>query len=246
MAIVWLMCASVVLVSLLSFVGLLSLSLRREQLNRLLYIFIAFASGSMLAAAFLDLLPESIESIGASALPVSLAGLILFFIMEKFIHWHHCGKEECHVKPVGYLNLLGDGVHNFMDGVVIAGAYLADVRVGLLTTFAIAIHEIPQEFGDFAVLLHAGFSVRRALFYNFISATAAIAGGFAGLLFLSSVESYIPVIVAAAAGGFIYMSAADLIPELQKERERKRMLQQTVALLAGILIVSGMMSILPG
>jgi len=229
--------ASVVFISLLSFVGVISLSLGRDVLNRILTLLIAFASGSMLAAAFLDLIPEAAGELGVECLSVVLAGILAFFVLEKFVHWHHCGKEECHVKPVGYLSLVGDGFHNFLDGVVIAAAYISDFSLGLVTTIAIALHEIPQEFGDFAVLLHAGFKARKALFYNFLSATASVFGGLAGFYFLSQVSSLVPVMVALAAGGFIYMATADLIPELHKETKRLRMIEKTLALFAGIFLV---------
>lgn len=236
---------SVVFVSLLSFVGLFSLSLRRERLNRILNILIAFAAGSMLAAAFLDLIPEASEKMGNLAFNTVLFGVLLFFVVEKFIHWHHCGREECDVKPVGYLNLLGDGVHNFIDGVVIAAAYITNTKLGLVTTMVIALHEIPQEFGDFAVLLHAGFKVKKALFYNFLSATTSIVGGIVGFMFLSRIEPLVPSVVALAAGGFLYMSTADLMPELHKEKERVKMVEQTVAIIAGILLVYYGLLVLP-
>lgn len=236
---------SVVFVSLLSFVGLLSLSLRRERLNRILNILIAFAAGSMLAAAFFDLIPEASEKMGNLAFNTVLFGVLLFFVVEKFIHWHHCGREECDVKPVGYLNLLGDGVHNFIDGVVIAAAYITNTKLGLVTTMVIALHEIPQEFGDFAVLLHAGFKVKKALFYNFLSATTSIVGGIVGFMFLSRIEPLVPSVVALAAGGFLYMSTADLMPELHKEKERVKMVEQTVAIIAGILLVYYGLLVLP-
>ncbi|MFH1126200.1 MAG: ZIP family metal transporter [Candidatus Altiarchaeota archaeon] len=231
--------------SLLSLVGVISLSLDRGRLNKLLNILIAFASGSMLAAAFFDLIPEASNAIGNRAFTMVLLGIVLFFMVEKFIHWHHCGKEECEVKPVGYLNLLGDGVHNFIDGVVIAAAYLASMKLGLVTTVVIALHEIPQEFGDFAVLLHAGFKVKKALVYNFLSAATAILGGLVGFMFLSEIESMIPLFLGLAAGGFIYISTADLMPELHKENERAKMVEHTAALLAGVLLIYVMLSILP-
>ncbi|MBM3309323.1 MAG: ZIP family metal transporter [Candidatus Altiarchaeales archaeon] len=237
--------ASVVLVSLLSLVGLVSLSLNRKLLSRVLILLVAFASGSMLAASFFHLIPEASERLEAEAFKLVLAGILVFFIIEKFIHWHHCGREECHVKPVGYLNLFGDGVHNFIDGVIIGASYLSSVELGLVTTFVIALHEIPQEFGDFAVLLHAGFKARKALFYNFLSATSAILGGILGFLFLPKIEPLIPSVIAFAAGGFTYIATADLMPELHKENRRSRMLEQTVALLAGILLIYGVLSLLP-
>ncbi len=228
---------SVIIVSLISFVGVFGLVLRRERLDRILLLLIAFAAGSLLAATFYDLIPEALKEIGNDTFNNVLVGILLFFIVEKFIHWHHCGKEECSVRPVAYLNLLGDGVHNFMDGVIIAAAYLTNMHVGIITTIAIALHEIPQEFGDFAVLLHAGLGTKKALFYNFVSATAAILGAVAGYAFLSSIVSYVPVAVAITAGGFIYIATADLMPELHAKKEFKDLLWQTVALILGVLVL---------
>jgi zinc and cadmium transporter len=128
---------------------------------------------------------------------------------------------------------------------IIAAAYLSSTKLGFITTLVIALHEIPQEFGDFAVLLHAGFNVRKALFYNFLSAATAIVGGIAGFLFLSDIEPLIPPVIALAAGGFVYIATADLMPELHKENQLGRMLQQTVALLAGILLIYCLLSLLP-
>lgn len=228
---------SVVCVSLVSLVGVLSLSVRRELVGRLLVLLVAFASGSLLSAAFFHMIPEVYGELGEDALGFVLAGLVVFFMVEKFIHWHHCGREECEIKPVGYLNLLGDGVHNFIDGVVIAAAYISDFRLGLLTTGVIIVHEIPQEFGDFAVLLHAGFTVRRALFFNFLSALTAVAGGLAGFMFLSGIGPMVAPVVGLAAGGFLYIATADLMPELHKERNARMMAYQTLAFLAGIVVV---------
>jgi len=237
--------ASVILISLLSLVGVVTLTLGEKRLGEFLPIFIAFASGSLLAAAFLDLIPEALEKAGVIALSMVLVGVILFFIVERFIHWHHCGKEECHVKPVAYLSLFGDGVHNFMDGVVVAAAYMTSTHLGIITTIVIALHEIPQEFGDFSVLIHSGMKARKALLYNFISALAAVFGGVAGFVFLTTIESWIPLVVATAAGGLIYIATADLMPELHKETQRSKLVLQTIALFAGILILFVLFNVLP-
>ncbi|MFH1835199.1 MAG: ZIP family metal transporter [Methanobacteriota archaeon] len=225
---------SVLAVSLLSFVGVASLAFGQKRIQSFLLVFVAFASGSLLAVAFLHMAPEAVEELGGQAFTFLLGGILVFFIFEKFIHWHHCGKEECDVRPVGYLTLLSDGLHNFIDGVIISAAYLTGLEVGVITTLAIALHEIPQEFGDFSVLLHSGFTVRKALTYNFISASTAILGALVGYNFLGAVESRIPFVVAFAAGGFIYIATADLMPELHHEKNRLKLLQQVVALLAGV------------
>jgi len=229
--------ASVVGISLLSLVGLVGLSVGKPRLKKFLMFFVAFASGSLLATALAHMAPEAVHELGERAFSLVLWGILLFFFIENFIHWHHCGKHECHIRPVGYLNLIGDGLHNLIDGVIIAAAYMTSIEVGALTTIAIALHEIPQEFGDFSVLVHSGMSVRRALAYNFLSASAAIVGAVLGYVFLGGLEGYIPFVVALAAGGFIYIATADLMPELHKERDFERLVKQVTALLAGVVLI---------
>jgi len=237
--------ASVILISTISFAGVIGLALGEERFHRLLKVFIAFASGSLLAAAFLDMMPEAMKEIGEKALPMVLFGLIVFFIVEKFIHWHHCGKEECDMHPTAYLNLLGGSVHNAMDGVTIAAAYIASIPLGVVTTIAISMHEIPREFGDFSVLVHCGMKPRKALYYNFISATTAVLGAVLGFVFLSKIQAWVPYVVSAAAGGFIYVATADLMPELHKENRLPKLLSQSFALIAGVLVLYFALTLLP-
>jgi zinc and cadmium transporter len=236
---------SVFIISILSLIGVLSLSIGRQRLHSFLTVFVAFASGTLLSAAFLHMMPEAYHEIGDTTPSIVLAGIILFFFIEKYIHWHHCGKEECKVRPVAYLNLIGDGFHNFIDGVIIAAAYLTSIRIGLVTTIAIALHEIPQEFGDFSILLHSGMSTRKALAYNFLSATTAILGALTGFIFLSNIQEWIPSTVAVAAGGFIYIATADLMPELHKETSKTKLLTQSIALLAGVIILAAAFQLTP-
>ncbi|MFC2162133.1 ZIP family metal transporter [Candidatus Altiarchaeota archaeon] len=237
MAVLPMILLSVLAISLLSFVGILSISIGKRRLQGFLLLFVAFASGSLLAAAFIHLLPEAYGEIGNASFTFVLAGIIMFFIFEKFIHWHHCGKEECHVRPAAYLNLVADAFHNLIDGIIISAAYLLDVQVGLVTTLAIALHEIPQEFGDFSVLIHSGMSTRKALAYNFLSAVTSVIGALIGYLFLSRIEAFIPYALAMACGGFIYIATADLMPELHKEYDMKKMIAQCVALVLGVLLL---------
>ena len=236
--------ATVILISLISLIGIVSLSLKKELLNRMLLMFVAFASGSMLAAAFFHLGPEAAEEIGSAAFTMILIGILIFFLIEKFIHWHHCNTGECEVHSVVHLNLLCDGLHNFIDGIIIAAGFLTSVPVGFITALAIALHEIPQEIGDFAVLVHGGLTTKKALLYNFISATTAILGAFVGYLYLTSLEHLIPYILGIAAGGFVYISTADLMPELHKERTVSRLFLHTVALLIGVVLIYSISGIL--
>jgi len=228
--------ASVILVSLISMVGAAIFLLKKKVPHTVLLVFVGFAAGAMLAAAFFDLLPESLGEIGEEATLFAFLGILLFLFMESFLHWHHCQSAKCDARPkksVGYMNLICDGAHNFIDGIIIASAYLVSIPVGIATTIAIIFHEIPQEMGDFAVLLHAGFKPQKALLYNFISASAAILGTILGFFFLSSFQSLLPYATALAAGGFIYISTSDLFPEISKHHEARHMALQLLFVLIG-------------
>lgn len=233
--------ASVLVVSVLSLVGILTLSMKAERLKKLLIYFVSFAVGALLGDAFIHLLPEITEEIGFG-LPVSLAllsGIAFFFVFEKVIHWRHNHiplhlHHEDHTHPLAIMNLLGDGIHNFIDGIIIGVSYLASIPVGIATTIAVILHEIPQEIGDFGVLLHAGLSKGRALFYNFCTAAVAILGAVLALLLGSTVENFTNFVIPFAAGGFIYIAGADLIPELHKEVKLDKSLYQFLWFCAGI------------
>ncbi len=213
------------LVSLIAFVGL---AVTSRHIKRLLHYFVSFAAGTLVAVAFFDLIPHSLEEIMAlgGSLEAGIAfvvlGIAIFFLIEKFIHWHHCDRHECHELPAGVLILTGDFVHNFLDGVLIAGAFLLDTATGILTTITVAVHEIPQEFGDFAVLVHAGFTRKRALLLNFVSALSAVLGGVLGYFMFASIEGIAPFAVLAAAGGFIYVALSDIVPSLHRHLGRTR------------------------
>lgn len=236
---------SVIFISVISLVGVITLAFNKKLLDKIMMLFLAFASGSLIGAVFFNLLPEAFESGGVEMFNLVLWGILGFFIIERFIHWHHCGQDECKVRPVAYLNLIGDGIHNFIDGIVIAAAYLISIPTGIIATLAIAFHEIPQEFGDFCVLLHFGFTKKKALFYNFISATMAIFGAVVGYLFLSDLEHVLPSVIAFASGGFIYIATADLMPELHAEGEFAKIIWQTLALLLGVAVMYTVSIILP-
>jgi len=228
--------AASVLVSLVSLVGVLLLSLRKETLDSMVFYILSFATGSLLGAAFLDLLPEAIDGIDArTVLPFTLGGVVLFFIMERFVHWHHEHHDHSeHEKPVAYLVLLGDGMHNFFDGVSIAASFAASPAVGVATTLAIILHEIPQELSDFTLLLYAGFSKKKAIIFNLLSGLVAVLGALAFFYLASYIEHLEAYGLALAAGGFIYIAGSDIIPELHKEKIWHRTALQLVAILAGI------------
>ena len=230
--------ASVLAISFLSFIGAAAVFIGRQRLQSTLFVLVSLAVGAMLGDAFIHLLPESFSRI-ENSLETSLyclAGILSFFVLEKFLLWRHDhAAEHTHpIHPVGYINLAADGLHNFIDGVLIGASYLVSVPIGLATTVAVILHEIPQEIGDFGVLLHAGFSKSRALWLNFFTATLAIAGAVLSLLLSSRLEHFTMVVLPSAAGGFIYIAGSDLVPELHKERQPPQAAIQLIAIGVGI------------
>lgn len=226
---------SVFIVSLVSFVGVFSFALRKRSMERLMFFFVSFATGAMFAGAFLHMLPEAIEEGGVGVVNFVIPGILLFFILERFLHWQHChDKPYCKVHTFAYMNLVGDGIHNFIDGVVIGASYLVSVQLGVASTIAIVLHEIPQEVGDFAVLLYGGFTKERALLLNFLTALTAVLGAVAAFYVMPLFESYIPALLAFAAGGFVYIAGSDLVPELKKEVELKNSALVMLFMLMGI------------
>lgn len=230
--------ASVTVVSLISFVGILFVGLKEAFINRILMALVGFASGSMIGAVFFNLLPEALIGIDESAtvllLQVVVIGIVFFFVMEKFLHWRHCHDEKCSVHSFAYLNLMGDGVHNFVDGMAIAASFFVSYALGFATTLAVVFHEIPQELGDFGVLIYGGFEKKKALTYNFMSALSAVAGALAIYWLGIYVHGFVQFLIPFAAGGFIYVAATDLMPQLHKETHAKESIVQLASLLAGI------------
>lgn len=210
---------SVVIIGLVSLVGVFSLSFKEEVLKKYINFFISLAIGALLGDAFIHIIPEAFEGrLGANLSSILvIAGILLFFVIEKFIHWHHHGEDkEDHTHPVGKLVLFTDGFHNFIDGAIIGASFLISLPVGIATTIAVVLHEIPQEIGDFAVLIHAGYTKRRALLLNFLSALAAVLGLIFVFVFGNVIENVALWLIPIAAGGFIYIAVADLIPEDRK------------------------------
>ncbi len=236
---------SVFIVSLVSLIGVLTLSIRLEKLKQILLYFVSFSAGALFGDAFIHLLPEIIKEVGFS-LNVSIyliLGIVISFIMEKIIHWRHCHihGDKTHVHPFAIMNLFGDGVHNFIDGLLIGGSYLASIPIGIATTLAVIFHEIPQEIGDFGVLLRGGFSTRKALFYNFIVSLTAIFGTVLALFISTKIEHITTFLIPFAAGAFIYIAGSDLIPELHKELKASKSFIQLLTFILGVLV---MMSLL--
>ncbi|MBI5462690.1 MAG: ZIP family metal transporter [Gammaproteobacteria bacterium] len=238
-----------------------------EQLRaRLLPHFVSFAIGALLGAAFLALLPHALEAPGVKDFHIVtgtvLLGVLGFFLLEKMVLWRHCHHSDCEVHApeddpdhahshdhghnhaghavnhaAGTLILIGDGIHNLVDGVLIAAAFLTDIHLGIVTSLAVAAHEIPQEVGDFAVLLHSGFSRARALVYNILASLTTLVGATLAYYGLREAEAALPYILAIAASSFIYIAVADLIPGLHKRLEARATAQQIVLIVAGVLTI---------
>jgi len=228
-----------VLISSGSFIGVLTLALSQNFLSKILMSLVSLSAGTMLAAAMLHLLPESVEALG-DTLPfqLTLLSFIGFFILERFLHWRHChDKDHLTKHTMGTMNLIADAIHNFLDGVLIAASFATGGGLGIIATLAIALHEIPQEIGDFGVLLHSGFTKRKALLYNVLVSLTAIAGGILGYIASHTMTQFASYLIPVAAGGFIYISASDLIPELKNETSTKRTALMIATFLLGVIIM---------
>ncbi len=233
----WAIGASVV-VSLISLIGIFTLLLKENLLNKLLFVLIAFAAGGLIGGAFLHLLPEALEQTGSSAVfSYLIVGFIFFFILEKYLHWRHCHEGTCSIHPFTYLSLIGDGIHNFIDGLIIGASFLVSIQFGIITTLVIVLHEIPQEMGDFGILVYGGFTKFKALYFNFLIALTCIAGTIAGYLISANLKDFSVFLIPFTAGGFIYIAACDLIPELHKQPELKKSALSMLAFLCGISII---------
>lgn len=228
---------SVILVSLLSLIGLALFPIAKDRLEGTVFVLVSLAVGGLLGDAFLHLLPEAYAAPGRewSTPLLTLAGFFIFFVLEHVLHWNHC--HDCHpqhIHPVGYMNLVADAFHNFIDGLLIGASYQAGVATGLATTTAVLLHEVPHEAGNFGVLLHSGFSKGRALFLNFLTALTAIAGGLVAWYFGNGAEGLDSYLIPFTAGGFIYIAGADLVPQLHEKTGLKSVSQQLAAIALGI------------
>jgi zinc and cadmium transporter len=232
---------SVTAVSLVSLIGVLSFAINEKTLAGIIAILVSFSAGALLGGAFIHLIPDLVGEVGFGV-NVSLNilfGVFLFLMLERAIQWRHCHipTSKHHIHPVGYMNLVGDALHNFTDGMVIAGSYLMNTNLGIATTIAVLLHEIPQELGDFGILLHAGFEKKKALVLNFASAIVALLGAVITLLVSGSVHNLSYIIIPITAGGFIYIAGADLIPEMQKECAPRASFLQIVFFIFGIVVM---------
>jgi len=224
--------------SLIALVGVVTFYLKENTLKKIILPLVAFSAGSLLGGAFLHMIPEAIEKSGLnlSVFLWVLFGFTLFFLLEQFIHWHHChGTISEHKKPVTYLILVADGVHNFIGGLAIAGAFIVDIRVGIVTWFVFVAHEVPQELGDFGILIHGGWEKKKALLFNFFSASTIIIGGV--IAYFLSTKIDITFLLPFAAGNFIYIACSDLIPEIKHRDNLKENLLHFIAFVSGILLL---------
>lgn len=236
---VWILSATV-LISLISLVGVFILGIKTKSFDRVLVLLVGFAAGGLIGSAFLHLLPEAIEQSGSELVSFfALIGFTAFFLMERYLYWRHCHDGICDIHSFTYLNLIGDGLHNFTDGLIIAASFITDIKLGIVTTLAIIFHEVPQEMGDFGILVYGGFSKGEALLFNFICALAAIIGASMGYILSHITDNISLFLISFTAGGFIYIAASDLIPELlHKQKDAKRANMAFIAFILGLLFMA--------
>ena len=265
-------------IGLLSLVGIFMISIKENTLDKILFVLIAFATGTIFATALFDLIPEALHHLeelnmeGANLnesllFTLVVGGYIAFFILERFLYWFHghahqkenelvCYDhlDETVDKPLGrgkkiknfaLLNLIGDGLHNFLDGVVIMVAFLTSIGNGIVVTLAVLFHEFPQEIGDFGILLYGGFSKRNALLFNFLSAMVAMLGGIFAFFLSGTFDSFNFFFLAFSGGGFLYLASTELMPELLKQKNLKKSVYQALILLVGIIVIFVLITALP-
>jgi len=229
---------STFLITLCVWVAVLFIFFKKELINRITVFLVSLSAGALMGGAFLHLLPEATEKIEINLLfGIFLFSFVCFFLIEKLLHWRHCHKEDCSIHTFGYMNLFGDSIHNFIDGLIIASTFIINPSLGIATTLAIAMHEIPQEIGDYGVLIHAGFNNKKALLINYAVALTVVIGGVVGYLSFSHLENIIPYLLPFAAGGFVYIASSDLIPEIRKESNIKKSMISLLVFIVGIIFM---------
>lgn len=240
-AIIFYALLSVFLVSVTSLIGILGLSLKKERFNSIVLYLVGFSVGALLGDVFIHLLPEIVESSGEINASISgyvLLGILMSFVIEKILHWRHLhANSKVEHSPLTWMNLFGDAIHNYIDGLIIAISYLTSIPVGIASTIAIIMHEIPQEIGDFGVLIHSGLDKKKALMFNLLSGLTAVLGTITALLLSNISSQLISFLLPFAAGNFIYIAGSDLIPELHKEVGVKKSMIQFISMTAGILVM---------
>ncbi|KPJ90502.1 MAG: zinc transporter [Gemmatimonas sp. SG8_17] len=224
-----------ILMSVIALVGGVTALLTEDALKRAIVLLVAFAAGTLLGGAFFHMIPAAVERApgDVTVFVWMLAGFATFFALEQFLHWHHCNRApaDCR-KPLTYLILVGDALHNFLGGLAVAGTFLLDVRLGVAAWLAAAAHEIPQELGEFGVLIHGGWTKGKALLFNFISALTFLIGGL--IAYFASFRVDVVFLVPFAAGNFLYIAASDLVPEVNKHHKLSENLRVFVAFVGGL------------
>lgn len=240
MLFIWILAASVI-ETIVALIGQVTVFFGSDRIKKYIQYFISFAVGTMLAVVFLDILPEALEILSPRPLfAYVLAGFLFFFLLARFLFWYHCHNGQCevHQKTRGSMVLIGDAIHNFIDGIIIALAFMADIRLGIITTLAVLLHEVPQEMSDFFVLLKSGFSRKKALFYNYIVALATPLAAMLAYFFAPYLNSLIGPALGIVAGNFLYIAASDLVPELHAGHKKgAATLLQFSLILLGIFII---------
>ena len=228
------------LVSLISFIGVFTLGLKDKLLNKILLILVSLSAGTLMGGAFIHLIPEAVEKFQPTGVFINvLIGFVIFLLVEKVFHWRHCHHGKCEVHTFAYMNIFGDIIHNLIDGMIIAASFVTNLHLGIVTTIAVAMHEIPQEIGDFGVLIHGGFKKTKALLINFFTALTAVLGGIIGFFLATYTKITAELLLPLAAGGFIYIAASDLIPEIRKELDLKKSILYFGVFILGIVLMYG-------
>ena len=229
---------STFLITLCVWVAVFFIFFKKESLDKITVFLVSLSAGALMGGAFLHLLPEASESISVNSLfGIFLVSFVCFFLIEKLLHWRHCHKENCNVHTFGYMNLFGDSIHNFIDGLIIASTFMINPSLGFATTLAIAMHEIPQEIGDYGVLIYAGFTKKKTLLLNYIVAFTVVIGGVFGYFSFIYLENILPYLLPFAAGGFVYIASSDLIPEIRKELNTKKSMISILIFIIGIVFM---------
>ncbi|MEO0097069.1 MAG: ZIP family metal transporter [candidate division WOR-3 bacterium] len=230
---------SSIFVSLISLIGIFFLFFKTNLFEKIIYYLVAFAGGVLFGVVFFHILKETIEHFPPYLFSLFLTiGFLIFFILERIIRWRHCHLPKCEIHPVIPLNIIGDSLHNFIDGLIIAAGYLTSLKTGLLITLGVIAHEIPQEIGDFAILVYGGYTKKKALVYNFLTALTAILGAISGYFFLEKFEFFLPYLLALAGGNFLYIASSDIIPELHREIELKKSIYSLIIFIFGIFLIT--------
>lgn len=225
-------------ITLCVWVAVFFIFFKKESLDKITVFLVSLSAGALMGGAFLHLLPEASLYIKIDLLfGIFLISFICFFLIEKLLHWRHCHKENCAIHTFGYMNLFGDSVHNLIDGLIIASTFMISPSLGIVTTLAIAMHEIPQEIGDYGVLIYAGFTKKKALLLNYLVASTVVLGGIVGYFSFHYLENILPYLLPFAAGGFVYISASDLIPEIRKESNVKKSMLSVLVFIIGIIFM---------